>query len=156
LLDPSEGTDAETGDLVDPSYDGLVAIESSETDTELGFDQLVSRALADIAASARHQGGADERGQQDLEAACVVMHDALETTRGSLRPWSDAPETERAPIRAGVSALMASDWFVEAVVNARRDAAVKVALARCLAAAEHITTDAIAEAFAAGRASQED
>ena len=84
------------------------------------------------------------------------MYDAFEGARGSHTSWADAPEVERAPIRAGVSALMASDWFVEAVVNARRDAAVSAALARCLAAAEHITTDAIAEAFAAGQASQED
>ena len=49
---------------------------------------------------------------------------------------------------------MASDWFVEAAVNARRDAAVSAALAGCLAAAEHITTDAIAQAFAAAEASQ--
>ena len=59
-------------------------------------------------------------------------------------------------MRDGVSWLMASDLFVLAVVNARRDAAVSAALAKCLATAKHITTDAIAEAFAAGRAAQKD
>ena len=134
----------------------MVAIDSSETDSELGPEQLASRAVADMAANARHQAGADQRSQQDLEAGCVVMHDAIEAARGSHRSWSEVPEAERVPMRAGISALMASDWFVEAVVNARRDAAVSAALGRCLAAAERITTDAIAEAFAAGRASQED
>lgn len=136
------------------SYDGLRVIESSETGSELGPQQLASRAVADIAANARHQSGADQRGKQDLEAGCVVMHEAFEAARGSHRAWSDVPEVERAPIRAGVSELMAADWFVEAVVNARRDSVVSAALARCLAAAEYITRDAIAEAFAAGRASQ--
>lgn len=135
------------------SYDGLVVIESSG-ESEFDPEQLASRAIADIAANARHQRAADQRGKQDLEAGCVVMHDALEAARGSHRAWTDVPEVERAPIRAGVSQLMAADWFVEAVVNARRDVAVSAALARCLAAAEYVTRDAIAEAFAAGRASQ--
>ena len=87
--------------FVDGSYDGLVAIDSSETDSELGPEQLASRAVADMAANARHQNGADQRSRQDLEAACVVIHDTLEAARESPRPWTDAPEADRAPIRAG-------------------------------------------------------
>ena len=133
--------------FVDGSYDGLVAIPPRPTASSAPSSSPPGRSPTWPPTPVTRTARINAAGKTWRRRARHTRH--LEAARESPRPWTDAPEADRAPIRAGVSALMASDWFVEAAVNARRDAAVSAALAGCLAAAEHITTDAIAQAFAA-------
>lgn len=52
---------------------------------------------------------------EDVEVACVVMHDAYEaaargagweTQEASRKPWADVPEANKATMRAAVGALL--------------------------------------------------
>lgn len=69
---------------------------------------------------ARGQAEQTDAGTGDVEALCVLFHDAYEaaaagagweTQERSRKPWADVPEANKETMRATIRAILASDWL---------------------------------------------